>query len=142
MIHISLTNEPLQFDDWADRLTDVDTGAHGWFAGVTRRKTKTAEGEVRITKTLHYEAHQTMAQAQLQQLAEQAEQRFDLAAVVIVHRLGEVPLGQASVIVGCSSAHRKDCFAALPWIMDRLKEDVPIWKRGKCRCRSRWRGPA
>jgi molybdopterin synthase catalytic subunit len=82
-----------------------------------------------MTKTLHYEAHESMAIRQLQQLAEDAMQHHSLARVVIIHRLGEVPLGQASVLVGCSSAHRKDAFAALPWMMDKLKADVPIWKR-------------
>jgi molybdopterin synthase catalytic subunit len=48
---------------------------------------------------------------------------------LIVHRLGEVPVGQVSVVVGCSSAHRVATFQALPWIMDELKRDVPIWKR-------------
>ena len=114
---------------WSSELDDVDTGAQAWFAGVTRRKTIASDGKIRITKTLHYEAHETMAIDQLQQLAEQAKRDHSLSRVVIIHRIGEVPLGQASVLVGCSSAHRRDAFAALPWIMDRLKADVPIWKR-------------
>ncbi len=129
MILIRLVQTPIEFADWSSKIDDPDTGAHAWFAGVTRRKTTTASGAVRITKTLHYQAHESMAEAQLRQLAEEARQRHSLAAVVIVHRLGEVPIGQASVLVGCSSAHRRDAFAALPWMMDRLKADVPIWKR-------------
>lgn len=129
MIKISLVQEPIAIDQWCELLADVDTGAQGWFSGVTRRKTKTASGDWQITQTLHYEAHRTMAEAELQRLAESAHDEFDLRGVVIVHRLGEVPLGQASVLIGCSSAHRKNVFAALPWIMDRLKLDVPIWKR-------------
>jgi molybdopterin synthase catalytic subunit len=129
MIRVELIHTPIEIADWSDALQDLDTGAHAWFAGVTRRKTKTASGATRLTRTLHYEAHQTMAVMQLRRLADQVKEMHSLAAVVIVHRLGEVPLGQASVLVGCSSAHRSDAFAALPWIMDQLKADVPIWKR-------------
>jgi molybdopterin synthase catalytic subunit len=129
MVIVRLVDAPIEISQWSGTLDDVDTGAQAWFAGVTRRKTKTDSGLVRMTKSLHYEAHETMAVKQLQQLAEDAKRDHSLAKVVIIHRLGEVPLGQASVLVGCSSAHRKDAFAALPWIMDKLKADVPIWKR-------------
>ncbi|MCO8124303.1 molybdenum cofactor biosynthesis protein MoaE [Stieleria sp. TO1_6] len=129
MIQIELVDSPIHLADWESSLHDVDTGAHAWFAGVTRRTTADGSGGVQITQTLHYEAHRPMAIDQLQQLAQQARRQHSLTGVVIVHRLGEVSLGQASVLVGCSSPHRIDVFAALPWIMDRLKADVPIWKR-------------
>lgn len=129
MVIVRLVDAPIEISQWSGTLDDVDTGAQAWFAGVTRQKTKTDSGLVRMTKTLYYEAHEPMAVKQLQQLAEDAKRDHSLAKVVIIHRLGEVPLGQASVLVGCSSAHRKDAFAALPWIMDKLKADVPIWKR-------------
>ena len=129
MIDVQLVATKIDLSAWSSRLDDVDTGAHAWFAGVTRRKTTTDSGQIRITRTLYYEAHQSMAETQLRQLAETAAAMHALANVVIVHRLGEVPLGEISVLVGCSSAHRADCFAALPAIMDKLKADVPIWKR-------------
>ncbi|MEL6105350.1 MAG: molybdenum cofactor biosynthesis protein MoaE [Planctomycetota bacterium] len=128
-IAIRLVTEPIVVSDWEADLADVDCGAQAWFAGVTRRSTAAPDGSKRITDTLHYEAHETMASSQLRQLAEDAMDRFALRRVVIVHRLGEVPLGEASVLVGCASPHRVDSFQALPWIMDRLKRDVPIWKR-------------
>ena len=129
MVIVRLVSSPIEISQWSPTLDDVDTGAHAWFVGVTRRKTTNDAGEVRVTKTLHYEAHEPMAVRQLQQIGEHAMQRHSLAQVVIIHRLGEVPIGEASVLVGCGSAHRKDAFAALPWIMDQLKADVPIWKR-------------
>ncbi|MFG0265137.1 MAG: molybdenum cofactor biosynthesis protein MoaE, partial [Rhodopirellula sp. JB055] len=61
--------------------------------------------------------------------AHTAMQEFSLHRVVIWHRLGVVPIGQASVIVGCSSAHRVGALSAVAAIMDRLKQDVPIWKQ-------------
>jgi molybdopterin synthase catalytic subunit len=126
---VRLVDDPIVIADWVDLIADVDTGAHTWFAGITRRKTKTASGEIKITKLLFYEAHPSMAIKQMEQIAERAGRQFKLSKIVIVHRLGEVPLGEASVLVGCSSPHRADAYAANAWIMDRLKEDVPIWKR-------------
>lgn len=108
----------------AEFLDHPDAGAHGWFIGVTRRTT----GQ-RITSHLSYEAHVPMARLELDKLATDAVKRFDLLSLVIVHRLGEVPIGEASVVVGCSSGHRGETFDALRWIMDTLKKEIPIWKR-------------
>jgi molybdopterin synthase catalytic subunit len=125
---IQLVDQAIDIDSVRSKIDDVDVGAHGWFYGVTRRTTKN-DSEQQVTQRLSYEAHRPMAQRELEALAERAAESFDLAHVVIVHRLGDVPIGQASVVVGCSSAHRKAVFAALSWIMETLKRDVPIWKR-------------
>jgi molybdopterin synthase catalytic subunit len=123
-IFTQIVDRPIDQSGLEEKISNPDAGALGWFVGVTRRTT----GD-RVTSFLSYQAHLPMAQRQLQQLAEQAAERFSLLGVVIVHRLGEVPIGQASVLVGCSSGHRKETFEALQWIMDTLKRDVPIWKQ-------------
>ena len=125
---IQLVDQAIDIDSVRSKIDDADVGAHGWFYGVTRRTTKN-DSEEHVTQRLSYEAHRPMAQRELEALAERAAESFDLAHVVIVHRLGDVPIGQARVVVGCSSAHRKAVFAALNWIMETLKRDVPIWKR-------------
>ena len=122
--HIELVDGPIQVEALRDRIDHPDAGAQGWFVGVTRRTT----GDL-ITQTLHYEAHKSMATSELMKLAIDAMQEFSLLRLVIVHRLGEVPIAEASVVVGCSSSHRPATFAALEWIMNRLKKEVPIWKR-------------
>lgn len=122
--HIELTNAPIDWTRLTGDVGDPDAGAHGWFLGVTRRTTG-----ARVTQRLAYEAHVPMAQRELEKLATAAIDKFDLFHVVIVHRLGEVPVGEASVVVGCSSSHRPQTFAALAWIMETLKREVPIWKR-------------
>lgn len=122
--YIDLVEEPIQMELLRGRIDHPDAGAHGWFVGVTRRRT----GDL-ITETLHYEAHNTMAMRELNKLAESALKEFSLLNLVIVHRLGEVPIAEASVAIGCSSRHRPETFAALEWIMNKLKKDVPIWKR-------------
>ncbi len=113
----------LEGDDSESADTE-SIGAHGWFYGVTRRTT----GD-KVTQTLSYEAHHSMAIKELANLCTQAIEKFHLHRAVIVHRVGEVPVGHASVVVGCSGSHRVEVFAAMPWIMDHLKQDVPIWKR-------------
>ncbi|MDA8743766.1 molybdenum cofactor biosynthesis protein MoaE [Rubripirellula amarantea] len=121
---VGITSEPIDAGSLAAYLDDPDVGAHGWFHGVTRRTT----GNL-ITSLLSYEAHQAMAINQLESLARDAVKKFGLSRVVIVHRIGEVPVGESSVVMGCSSPHRVNVFAALPWMMDLLKKDVPIWKQ-------------
>lgn len=123
-IIVELTHQVIDVAPLREHLFDPDTGAHAWFEGVTRRMTGNRE-----TASLTYEAFEPMAISELGELARQASERFDLAAVVIVHRLGEVAIGHASIVIGCSAAHRAGPLAALPWLMDRIKADVPIWKR-------------
>lgn len=125
---IRLGEEPIELAKLENLLEDPDTGAQAWFLGVTRRKTE-VDGVTRVTERLFYEANESMARKQLGRLAEDARIQFELSKVVIVHRLGDVAIGEASVAVGCSSKHRVAAFQALPWIMDQLKSDVAIWKR-------------
>ncbi|MEE2938288.1 MAG: molybdenum cofactor biosynthesis protein MoaE [Planctomycetota bacterium] len=123
-ICVQIIDTPIQWDQLISKVADPDAGAHGWFVGVTRRTT-----DSRVTETLAYEAHLPMATRELEKIAAAAIENFSLFQVVIVHRLGEVPIGEASVVVGCSSGHRPETFEALSWIMDTLKREVPIWKR-------------
>lgn len=123
-VRIELVDHEIALRPLRDFIIDPDTGAHAWFEGVTRRMTGALQ-----TTLLSYEAFVPMATRQLEALAEEAAARFDLTAIAITHRLGEVPVGQASIVIGCSAAHRRGPLAALPWLMDRIKADVVIWKR-------------
>ena len=78
---------------------------------------------------LDYEAYEEMAGEKMKDLAAQARQQWQLVNVAIVHRLGNVPLGEASVAIAVSSAHRANAFEAGRWLIDTLKVEVPIWKR-------------
>jgi molybdopterin synthase catalytic subunit len=70
-----------------------------------------------------------MARNELEQLEQQACQRWPIVRCVLIHRLGHLELGEASVLVAVSTPHRRDAFEAAQWLMDRIKEDVPIWKK-------------
>lgn len=104
-------------------LEDERAGGTAVFVGSSRRWTKGRE-----TDLLSYEAYRPMAAAELSRLAEEAVRRWDVVRVALLHRLGDVPPPEASVVVGVSAPHRADAFAACRWLIDTLKRDVPIWK--------------
>ena len=99
-------------------------GAVNLFLGTTRD-----HHAGRRVLRLEYEAYESMALAALESLERAARERFGLAHCVIVHRLGEVPVTEASVAVVVSAAHRAAAFDAARWAMDELKRSVPIWKK-------------
>lgn len=109
----------------AECRTDAD-GAVVTFAGTTRNHNEGAE-----VLSLSYETYTEMAQRVMCELFEEAVKRFPITRARVVHRLGEVPVGEASVVVVVASAHRGPAFDACRFLMDRLKNEVPIWKREK-----------
>lgn len=121
---IQLTHEPLDTADLLNRAQTPEAGAVVLFLGVARRFT-----DGRETLELGYDAYEAMAAKELARLEEEARRRWTLAECLVVHRLGAVPLGEASVAVVAASAHRRAAFAAAEWLIDALKERVPIWKQ-------------
>lgn len=105
------------------RGADSASGAIVDFWGVVR-----ALEDGREITGIDYEAHREMAEHQMRGIAEIAGSRFGLARVVIHHRVGFVPAGETSVVVRVQSARRAAAFEANQWIMDELKQTVPIWK--------------
>lgn len=99
------------------------------FLGITRAVTQHAAHGEQHTELLAYEAYKQMAEAKLAELEAAARTRWQLADCLVVHRLGEVPVSEASVAVVVSSPHRRASFEAAEWLIDILKQDVPIWKQ-------------
>jgi molybdopterin synthase catalytic subunit len=99
-------------------------GANVLFVGTTRGITAGL-----VTRSLEYEAHEPMARGELDRLRGEAIERFGLEACAIVHRLGVVPVGEASVAIAASAPHRREAFAAAEWLMEEVKRVVPVWKR-------------
>ena len=106
-------------------------GANVLFTGTTRGVTAgvlTTQITTQITKRLAYEAHESLACAVLARLRDEAMAQYALTACAIIHRLGEVAVGETSVAVATSAPHRREAFAAAEWLMDRIKREAPIWK--------------
>ena len=119
----ALFDGPLPVDDVHAFLADDRAGGTCVFVGTSRRWTGTVE-----TDLLTYEAYGPMAQAELDRLACEAAARWEAVRVAILHRTGAVPPPEASVVVGVACPHRAEAFEACRWLIDTLKEDVPIWK--------------
>ena len=99
-------------------------GGNVLFVGTARATT-----DGLVTERLEYEAHEPLALAVLARLRDESIEQFGLEGCRIENRLGTVEPGEASVVVAVSSPHRLAAFAASEWLMDRIKREVPIWKR-------------
>ncbi len=121
---IQITREPIDSTAALQQVADPDCGANLMFLGTTRRWTGETE-----TLELNYECYQEMAEKELHKLCTEARQRWDLRGLCVVHRIGNVPVGQASLAVAVSSPHRGVAFDAAQWLIDTLKQVVPIWKQ-------------
>lgn len=105
-------------------MEDPHAGALVLFEGRARD-----HHEGRPVLELAYEAYVPMAEKELALLRERAIERYGLTRCAIHHRIGVVPLTGTAVLVAASSAHRAESFQAAAWIMDEIKQRVPIWKR-------------
>lgn len=121
---IEITESPIDHAALTDRVRSDRAGGVCSFLGTVREMT----GE-RRTLSLDYEAYPEMAVAKLAELEEQARSRWPIIDVAIVHRVGHLDLGEISVAIAVSCPHRNDAFEACRWLIDTLKEVVPIWKR-------------
>ena len=119
-----MVREAIQTQATVHELKRGEDGAVLAFEGVVRNQTRG-----RKTMYLEYEAYEEMALAQLEKLAADALERFQVRDVAIVHRLGRLEIGETSVLIAVASAHRAAAFEACRWLIDTLKRTVPIWKK-------------
>jgi molybdopterin synthase catalytic subunit len=119
-----IVDHPIDAADVTAAVADPKTGATVTFIGTTRDN-----NDDRIVTRLEYEAYPEMALAEMRKIAAAAAQRWPISNVAIVHRIGVVPIGEASVVIAVSAAHRVAAFEAAHFAIDRLKEVVPIWKK-------------
>jgi molybdopterin converting factor subunit 1 len=123
-VHCSLTRHRIDTATIAEQIKRGEDGAVVVFEGIVRNQTRG-----RRTLYLEYEAYESMAQKQLEQLAQDALGRFAVRNVRLVHRLGRLQIGETSVAIVVASAHRAAAFDACRWLIDTLKRTVPIWKK-------------
>ncbi|MDN3519672.1 molybdenum cofactor biosynthesis protein MoaE [Aquisalimonas lutea] len=118
-----ITREPL---DVASLLGDTENdtcGAFVVFGGTVRN-----HHQGRGVAGMRYSAYEPMAERVLEELEEETRRRFGVAECRIVHRIGELGIGETSVLVAVRSAHRGDAFSAGQYAIDTLKERLPVWK--------------
>src|SRR5262245_31413581 len=107
-----------------EQVRDPAAGGTALFVGTTRN-----ENEGHVVERLEYEAYEAMAVEEMRRIGEAIGDQWQIVAVSMVHRVGVVPVGQVSVAVAVSAAHREEAFAACRYGIDTLKETVPIWKK-------------
>ena len=120
----ALTRSPIDAEELIASAKRGEDGAVVVFDGIVRNNSRG-----RQTLYLDYEAYEEMAAQQMQALAQEARRKFGVRHVTLVHRLGRLQIGETSVLIVVASAHRAQGFEACRWLIDTLKQTVPIWKQ-------------
>jgi molybdopterin synthase catalytic subunit len=120
----AISDRPLSLDDHVAAVANVRHGAIASFTGIVRDHDPSVDGAV---TALEYAAHPD-AQAVLERLASQAEAEHD-AVVAVTHRIGLLAVGELAIVVAAGSAHRAEAFAACESLVEKVKAELPVWKR-------------
>lgn len=121
---IALVQEEIRPQELIQRITVPEAGALVTFDGIVRNH---ARG--RRVRYLEYESYGSMAEREMEKIRAEALDRWPLTGLLIVHRLGRLEIGESSVFIAVSAAHRGDAFDACRYTIDTLKQTVPIWKK-------------
>lgn len=121
---IQLVREPIDAAALGKHVQAAEDGAVVTFAGTVRNHSRGKR-----TLYLEYEAYEPMALAKMREIAAEARKQFSMDGMVMVHRLGRLEIGETSVCIVVSAAHRKAAFDACRFAIDTLKKTVPIWKK-------------
>jgi MoaE-MoaD fusion protein len=119
-----LTREPIPTHGLSEQLKSPQDGAVVVFEGIVRDNSRGQK-----TLYLEYEAYEPMALQKMEEIRNEVKQRFSVDRVDMIHRLGRLEIGETSVAIIVTSAHRRAAFEACHYAIDRLKQIVPIWKK-------------
>lgn len=119
-----LTDEPIDPRALVDRVMRRSDGAYVLFEGVVRD-----HHEGKAVESIFYDAYRPMAEKEIDAIVRDIEAQFPDVALAVVHRLGDLIVGDASIAIVAASPHRAEAFAACRLVIDRIKETVPIWKK-------------
>ncbi|MDB5986473.1 MAG: molybdenum cofactor biosynthesis protein MoaE [Nevskia sp.] len=108
--------------DWLNAAAPADCGALACFAGTVRN-----QHEGRAVSGMHYHAYPALAEARLLEIENEAATRFG-AYIRVAHAVGELAVGDVSVVVVVHAPHRAEAFSACRWAIDAIKQTIPIWK--------------
>jgi molybdopterin synthase catalytic subunit len=122
--HFYISDQPLDPTPLVALVQSPDMGAVVTFAGIVRDNFGG-----RATAFLEYQAYEAMAATVLEGLAGEARARWQTGAIAIHHRVGRLEIGETAVLIVVAAPHRHEAFEASEWLMDRIKEVAPIWKK-------------
>ena len=121
---VEITREMIDYAMLTERVRSNGAGAVVTFLGTVRDLT-----DGKRTASLEYEAYPEMAERKMREIEVEARDRWPLIEAALVHRVGHLELGDVSVAIAVSCPHRAHAFEACRYLIDRVKEVVPIWKR-------------
>ncbi|WP_324717065.1 molybdenum cofactor biosynthesis protein MoaE [Carboxydochorda subterranea] len=157
-VEITVTEQPLSVEAAVARVGGPTMGAIAVFVGTVREWTERAPARprgatdhpagpaphgapsMRRTVAIHYEAYGPMAEKEMESIGREVVQRWPGARVVLAHRLGWLTPGEVSLVIAVATPHRAPAFEAVRWATERLKRDVPIWKKERYEDGEEWVG--
>jgi molybdopterin synthase catalytic subunit len=132
-----ITDRPIVTETLTSAVSRSSSGAVATFLGVVRDQTRG-----RQVLYLEYEAYREMAIPKMREIADEIRRKWEVDEIAMVHRVGRLGVGEASVGIAVSAPHRQQALAACAYAIDRLKEIVPIWKKEVWTDGEEWVGPA
>ncbi|MDZ7900956.1 MAG: molybdenum cofactor biosynthesis protein MoaE [Arcicella sp.] len=121
---IQISAQPIDIQACIDAAQSERAGAIDVFVGTVRNHNN-SKGVVR----LEFETYDVMAVKKMEELANQARERWEIEKIVMIHRKGVLEIGDVAVVIAVSTPHRAASFEACQWLIDTLKQVVPIWKK-------------
>ncbi len=135
LIDSGVTSEPLDASAAIEAVSTPECGGTGVFVGTVR-----ADSEGEQVVALEYDAHPELAKTHIDAIAEEAMAKWDVRRVYVRHRTGRCDIGEPTVIVVCSAPHRADALEACRYMIDAIKDRVPVWKAEVFVGDRRWTG--
>jgi len=119
-----IVNTRIDFNQLLQQVSSDSAGAISTFSGTTRN-----HFQGKKVLRLEYEAYEPMAEKKMQEICSAIRQKWKVMHIAIVHRVGVVPVGEASVVIAISSVHRADSLLSVQYAIDEVKALVPVWKK-------------
>lgn len=114
-------------------LEDNSAGALSVFIGNVRNRGRSGN-----VSEIYYEAYSEMAEQEMREIENEAQTKWGIKKLVAIHRIGNIKVGESSIIIGVSSEHRHEAFEACKYVINNVKSRVPIWKKEISRESQKW----
>lgn len=121
---IKITNDRLNLEEVMLELEDNSAGALSIFIGNVRNRGRSGN-----VSEIYYESYSKMAEQKMNEIENEAQTKWEIKKLVVLHRIGNIKVGETSIIIGVSSEHRQEAFEACKFVIDNVKTRVPIWKK-------------
>jgi molybdopterin synthase catalytic subunit len=130
---IRITNNRLSLQEIMFELEDNSAGALSMFIGNVRNRGRSGN-----VSEIYYEAYSEMAEQKMREIENEAQTKWGIKKLVAIHRIGNIKVGESSIIIGVSSEHRHEAFEACKYIINNVKARVPIWKKEISKESQKW----